>query len=207
MRQMDPKQHWQSVYTAQGERDLSWFETLPAVSVQMIEAAGLTRETCVIDVGGGDSRLVDTLVARGLDCLAVLDVSGAALHRAQDRLGESAAPLTWIEADVTGDWSLKPMDIWHDRAVFHFLTAPEDRARYVAHLRHTLKVHGSAIVATFALDGPDRCSGLPVRRYSPESLSAELGKELRLVEAVPYLHHTPWGTSQSFQYSRFTRVH
>jgi SAM-dependent methyltransferase len=204
---MNHKQHWETLYARAGERDVSWFESLPAVSVRMIEAAGLTPETCVIDVGGGDSRLVDALAARGLDCLAVLDVSGAALHRAQARLGETAAALTWIEADVTADWSLKPMDIWHDRAVFHFLTAPADRAEYVSHLRRTLKLDGTAIVATFALDGPDQCSGLPVARYSPEMLLAELGDGFRLVEAVPYVHHTPWGSGQSFQYSRFVRTH
>ncbi|MEP6919064.1 MAG: class I SAM-dependent methyltransferase [Acidobacteriota bacterium] len=171
----------------------------------MIERAGLTPETCVIDVGGGDSRLVDTLAARGLECLAVLDVSGAALHRAQARLGDAAAAVTWIEADVTADWSLKPMDIWHDRAVFHFLTAPADRAMYRSHLRRTLKVDGTAIVATFAIDGPEMCSGLPVARYSPETLAVELGVEFRLVEVVSHEHHTPWGTIQPLIYARFTR--
>jgi Methyltransferase domain len=204
---MDRKRHWETVYTTKGERDVSWLETLPAVSMRMIEAAGLTPETCVIDVGGGDARLVDTLVARGLDCLVVLDVSGAALHRAQARLGDAATALTWIEADVTADWSLKPMDIWHDRAVFHFLTTRRDRMKYRAHLSQTLKIHGTAIVATFAQDGPQWCSGLPVARYSPEALAAELGDTFRLVEAVPYTHRTPWGTTQAFQYSRFTRVH
>jgi hypothetical protein len=108
----------------EGEQDVSWFESFPAVSLQMLEAAGLTRETCMLDVGADDSRLVDALAGRGMDCLAVLDVSGAALQRAQSRLGAAAKVPVWIEADVTGDWTLKPMDIWHDRAVFHFLTAP-----------------------------------------------------------------------------------
>jgi uridine phosphorylase len=203
---MDRKQHWQTVYASHSERDVSWFEALPAVSVQMIEAAGLTPESCVIDVGGGDSRLVDALAARGLDCLAVLDVSGAALDRAQARLGDAAAALTWIEADVTADWSLKPMDIWHDRAVFHFLTTPDDRARYRAHLRHTLKLQGTAIIATFALNGPATCSGLPVARYSPQTLAAELGDEFLLIEVVPHEHRTPWGALQPFIYARFRRV-
>ena len=203
---MERQAHWNTVFTTKGEREVSWFEALPAVSLQMMEAAGLNSETCVLDVGGGDSRLVDVLAARGLDCLAVLDVSGAALHRAQDRLGAKAMVPIWIEADVAGDWSLKPMDIWHDRAVFHFLTEADDRQRYVVHLRQTLKVGGTAIVATFAPDGPEKCSGLPVRRYSPASLAAELGSDLALVDAVPYQHSTPWGTMQSFQYSRFTRL-
>ena len=128
---MSQREHWNAIYRTKSERDLSWFEGLPALSLQMLEAAGLTRESCVIDVGGGDSRLVDALLAKGLDCLAVLDVSETALHRAQARLGAAARALTWIEADVTGDWSVKPMDIWHDRAVFHFLTTADQRAGYL----------------------------------------------------------------------------
>ena len=204
---MDRKQHWDRVFTSKGEQEVSWFEALPVVSLRLMEAAGLGLDTCVIDVGGGDSRLVDALVARGLACLAVLDVSSAALHRAKDRLGEAGKAVTWIEADITSDWSLKPMDIWHDRAVFHFLTGADDRARYRQHLRDTLKVAGTAIVATFALDGPDQCSGLPVVRYSADSLGRELGDEFQLIETVPHKHRTPWGTSQSFQYSRFVRIH
>jgi hypothetical protein len=199
--------HWQRIYTTEGEHQVSWFESVPAVSLRLMDAAGLNSETCVLDVGGGSSMLVDVLAARGLDCLAVLDISEAALHRAQTRLGATASVPIWIAADVTGEWLLKPMDIWHDRAVFHFLVDPPDRARYLAHMRETLKPYGAAIIATFALDGPVMCSGLPVARYSPETLAAELGDGFRLVESVPHQHRTPWGTPQSFQYSRFVRVH
>ena len=203
---MDRKAHWTRVYDGKSERDVSWFETLPDVSLQLMEAAGLSSKTCVIDVGGGDSYLVDVLAERGLRCLAVLDVAGAALERARTRLGARASVPTWVEADVSGEWSLKPMDIWHDRAVFHFLTDPEDRTRYCAHLRQTLKVGGTAIVATFALDGPETCSGLPVVRYSSETLSQELGSDLSLVQTVAHTHMTPWGATQLFQYSRFVRT-
>lgn len=203
---MERKDHWERVYTTKGEQDVSWFESLPAVSLQMLESSGLTPETCVLDVGGGDSRLVDYLAGRGMDCLAVLDVSGAALQRARSRLGEAATVPVWIEADVTGEWTLKPMDIWHDRAVFHFLTTIEDQARYLEHLRAILKLHGYAIIATFAPDGPEKCSGLPVARYSPESLAERLGSGFALVESRRHVHQTPWGTTQSFQYSRFVRV-
>ena len=203
---MERQAHWNAVYATKGEREVSWFEALPEVSLRMMAAAGLNQDTCVLDVGGGDSRLVDALAERGLDCLAVLDVSGAALDRAQERLGPRASVPIWIEADVAGDWSLKPMDIWHDRAVFHFLIEADDRTRYVAHLHQTLKVGGTAIVATFAPDGPEKCSGLPVRRYSPTALATELGADLTLVECVLHSHATPWGTTQSFQYSRFTRI-
>ena len=204
--QMGRQRHWDTVYTTKGERDVSWFEASPDVSIEMIEAAGLTRDTCVLDVGGGDSRLVDLLVARGLTCVAVLDVARAALERAQARLGEKASAVNWIEADVTGDWSWKPVDIWHDRAVFHFLTSEDDRARYKDRLSGVLKAGGSAIIATFALEGPERCSGLPVARYSAESLASELGDQFALVDARRHLHTTPWGATQAFQYSRFTRT-
>jgi SAM-dependent methyltransferase len=203
---MQRKEHWERVYTTKGEQDVSWFETLPRISLEMLDAAGVTRETCVLDVGGGDSRLIDHLAARGMDCLAVLDVSGAALGRARTRLGGAAAVPIWIEADVTGDWTLKPMDVWHDRAVFHFLTTAEDRAAYLAHMQEILKVNGSAIIATFAPDGPEKCSGLPVARYSPESLAATLGPSYRLLESRRHIHQTPWGTTQAFQYSRLVRL-
>jgi len=173
------------------------------VSLQMMEAAGLTPDSCVIDVGGGQSRLIDALVSRGLDCLAVLDISPTALERTRARLGASADRFVWLSADVAAAWTVKPMDIWHDRAVFHFLIDTDARARYLAHLRDTLKPRGTAIIATFAPDGPTRCSGLPVVRYSPDALADELGPDFELVESRPYAHTTPQGVVQSFQYSRF----
>jgi SAM-dependent methyltransferase len=203
---MTTRDHWDAIYRTKGERDVSWFEALPAVSLEFLEAAGLTEDTCVVDVGGGESRLVDALLARGLDCLAVLDVSGEALDHARTRIGSNAQVVTWIEADVTAGWSLQPMDIWHDRAVFHFLVSAEARTRYLTHMRDTLKPGGSAIIATFALDGPATCSGLPVARYSPGSLASELGGAFELVDSRSLRHLTPWGTAQAFQYSRFRRL-
>lgn len=202
---MEPRQHWDTVYRAKGEQDLSWFEAVPEVSLRMLDAAGLSRDSCVLDVGGGESRLVDHLAARGVSCLAVLDISATALQRCRSRLG-SFASVTWIEADVTGEWSLKPMDFWHDRAVFHFLTEPADRERYRERLLGTLKPGGTAIIATFAPDGPEKCSGLPVQRYSPSALATELGARFALVESAPHVHTTPWGSTQSFQYSRLERL-
>jgi hypothetical protein len=146
---------------------------------------------------------VDHLIARGVRCLTVVDISGTALRRAAARL--PGAPVTWIEADVTGAWNAQPADIWHDRAAFHFLTDVTDRARYVEHLTNTLKPGGQAIIATFALDAPPTCSGLPIMRYSAETLSAELGATFRLVETLDDEHHTPSGGIQRFCYSRFIR--
>jgi len=204
---MNPEGHWNSIYGAKGEDGVSWFEALPSVSLELLNAAGLSADTCVVDVGGGESRLVDALLAQGLDCLAVLDVSSTALQHAQERIGTVAHTVVWLTADVTSAWTLKPMDIWHDRAVFHFLTEPAARAAYRQHLRETLKVEGSVIIATFAPDGPERCSGLPVVRYSPDTLADELGQGFALQEWRPHQHVTPWGSVQSFQYSRFRRVH
>jgi methyltransferase family protein len=203
---MNVKQHWDTVYATKGERDVSWFEPSPVVSLAMIEAAGLRRDTCVIDIGGGESRLVDALIERGVTCVAVLDVAREVLLRAQTRLGPNASEVAWIQADVTGAWSWKDADIWHDRAVFHFLTERADRDRYKARLAEMLKQGGSAIIATFALDGPQKCSGLPVVRYSSESLASELGDGFTLVDSRCHPHTTSFGATQAFQYSRFKRL-
>ena len=195
------------MYERKSEREMSWFEPSPSVSLALLESAGLRPDTCVLDVGGGDSHLVDALLARGLHCLAVLDISAAALDRARARLGAAAGTPLWIQADVTGEWTLTPIDIWHDRAVFHFLTEAGDRARYRRHLEATLNVGGHAIIATFAPEGPETCSGLKVARYSPETLAVELGNRFVLAESRRHSHSTPWGTAQAFQYSRFVRRH
>jgi ubiquinone/menaquinone biosynthesis C-methylase UbiE len=166
----------------------------------------MTTDSRVIDIGGGDSRLVDRLVDRELHSIFVLDVSGAALARAQERLGERQTRVRWIEADVTGEWNAPTVDIWHDRAVFHFLTDADDRQRYVAHMRRAVKPGGAVVMATFALDGPEKCSGLPVVRYSSETLNTELGSEFRVADSLNEVHHTPSSAMQSFCYTRFTRV-
>lgn len=159
----------------------------------------------MIDIGGGDSRLVDHLVARGLRCVTVLDVSAPALARARARLGDRADRVRWIEADVTGAWTAPPVDIWHDRAVFHFLTEAEDRVQYVAHLRDMVKCGGTVVIGTFAPDGPERCSGLLVCRYDAAGIGAELGEGFTLVETVADVHRTPTGAVQAFSFSRFVR--
>jgi SAM-dependent methyltransferase len=148
---------------------------------------------------------VDHLVARGLHCVTVLDVSAAALARARARLGEQADRVKWIEADVTGPWTVFPVDIWHDRAAFHFMTDAGDRARYVSRVRDAVKPGGTVIIATFAPDGPERCSGLPVCRFDAAGISAELDGGFTLVETVSESHRTPAGAVQSFSYSRFVR--
>jgi ubiquinone/menaquinone biosynthesis C-methylase UbiE len=202
---MDRKPHWENIYEKKADQDVSWFEPLPAMSLRMLDAAGMTPDSCIVDVGGGSSQLIDRLLERGVRCLTVLDVSGAALRRTQARLGQAAASVNWIESDVTADWSIEPVDIWHDRAVFHFLNSAVDRERYRMQLLRVLKIQGTAIVATFAADGPETCSGLPVMRFSAESLAFELGPRFRLVESVRHEHRTPRGVVQPFTYARFRR--
>jgi hypothetical protein len=147
---------------------------------------------------------VDRLVARSLECLTVVDISRAALRRAQARLPD--APVRWIEADVAGDWTPPRVDFWHDRAVFHFLVDGADRRRYVEHLASAVKPDGQVVIATFALEGPSMCSGLPVMRYSPDTLASELGASFRLVQSSREAHQTPFGIIQEFWYSRLKRV-
>ena len=195
------RDHWERVYGTKPADALSWYQPEPTTSLLLLHRAGLTRASCLVDVGGGDSRLVDRLLEEGLTCLAVLDVSESALTRARARLGQQATAVRWLAVDVTGCWSAAPMDFWHDRAVFHFLTEREDRIRYIAHVRDTLKPGGTIVIATFAPGGPERCSGLPVARYSPGGLVQELGPGFRLIESVSEDHRTPSGIVQPFVYS------
>jgi SAM-dependent methyltransferase len=202
--QSDSRQaHWEGVYTKKGESEVSWFQENPAPSLELIAHVGATPASAIIDVGGGASRLVDNLVERGFKDITVLDLSEAALEAAKGRLGGPAVGVHWIVADATVWEPLKAYDIWHDRAAFHFLTEDRDRSAYVVRLEHALKVGGYAIIATFALDGPERCSGLPVMRYDPVSLGQTLGRAFQLVDARRHTHATPWGSDQSFQFSVF----
>jgi SAM-dependent methyltransferase len=197
--------HWQNVYAKKGENEVSWFQENPAPSLELIAQVGATSASAIIDIGGGASRLVDKLVERGFKDITVLDLSEAALEAAKGRLGGRAAQVHWIVADATVWEPQKAYDIWHDRAAFHFLTEDRDRAAYVARLEGALKVGGYAVIATFALDGPERCSGLPVVRYDPVSLGQTLGRAFQLVDTRRHAHATPWGSNQSFQFSVFRR--
>jgi SAM-dependent methyltransferase len=197
--------HWEDVYTKKGENEVSWFQENPAPSLELIAQVGATSASAIIDIGGGASRLVDSLIDRDFEDVTVLDLSAAALGAAKARLGSRAAQVHWIVADVTVWEPLKAYDIWHDRAAFHFLTEDRDRAAYVARLERALKVGGCAIIATFALDGPERCSGLPVVRYDPASLGQTLGRAFQLVDSRRQAHSTPWASNQSFRFSVFRR--
>jgi 2-polyprenyl-3-methyl-5-hydroxy-6-metoxy-1,4-benzoquinol methylase len=197
--------HWEDVYTRKGENEVSWFQESPAPSLELIGRVGATPASAVIDIGGGASRLVDNLVDRGFEDVTVLDLSETALGAAKTRLGSRAAQVHWIVADATVWEPKKAYDVWHDRAAFHFLTEDRDRAAYVARLERAIKIGGHAIIATFALDGPERCSGLPIVRYDPATLGQAIGRAFQLVDTRRHAHVTPWGSDQSFQFSVFRR--
>ena len=195
--------HWERVYTTKGENEVSWFQDNPAPSLELIAAVGATPATAIIDIGGGASRLVDGLLAKGFRALSMLDLSDAALKAAKSRLGAQSENVTWIVADATLWEPAEVYDIWHDRAAFHFLTEENDRVAYIERMKKALRAGGHAIVATFAPDGPERCSGLRVMRYDAETLGRTLGQEFDLIETRRHSHTTPWGSTQSFQFSVF----
>lgn len=195
--------HWEGVYTTKRESEVSWFQDNPAPSLELIEAIGAAPETALIDIGGGASRLVDNLLARGFRALSVLDLSGTALDAAKSRLGAQAESVKWIVADATLWEPTETYGIWHDRAAFHFLIEERDRAAYIVRMKKALRAGGHAIVATFAPDGPERCSGLPIMRYDAETLGQTLGRGFELIETRRHSHATPWGSTQSFQFSVF----
>src|SRR5690242_2136745 len=176
----DRQTHWQNVYTSKGEKEVSWFQDRPAISLEFIAAAKIQPDAAIIDIGGGASRLVDALLDEGYSNLTVLDLSEAALASSRERIGPRAAAVKWVAADVTTWQPPEPYDVWHDRAAFHFLTDESDRQAYVSRLTTALRSGGQAIIGTFALDGPERCSGLLVTRYDAASLAAALGPRFRL---------------------------
>ena len=200
---VDWQQHWEGVYRTRRPGEASWHQENPALSRELIRRTGVSPAAPIIDVGGGASRLVDYLLADGFTDITVLDVSAAALRQARERLGPAAERITWVEADITTLVPCRHYQVWHDRAVFHFLTHAEDRPRYVSILRAALASHGDVVIATFGLDGPERCSGLPVQRYSATTLAAELGTGFALMGEEREPHITPAGTVQQFQYCWF----
>jgi SAM-dependent methyltransferase len=197
--------HWEGVYSTKGEKEVSWFQEDPAISLALIKQTDATRDSAIIDIGGGASRLVDALLDDGYRDVTVLDLSAAALEMAKARLGPASAQVEWIVADVTTWRPARTYELWHDRAAFHFLTDADDRRAYLNCLRSAVAGGGQVIIGTFALDGPEKCSGLPVQRYDGTSLADELGTSFELVDTRRETHRTPWDSSQAFQFSRFRR--
>jgi ubiquinone/menaquinone biosynthesis C-methylase UbiE len=198
---MADKTHWENIYRTKSARQVSWYQEHAELSIRFIQETGVGKSAQIIDVGGGSSTLVDDLLAAGFENVTVLDISGAALRCAQDRLGVLASTVKWVEADITqADLLPKSYDVWHDRAVLHFLTRVDDRHRYVQAVNRSVKAGGHVIVASFGAGAPERCSGLEVVRYTPETMHDEFGNDFELVDSITQIHHTPFGTDQQFIY-------
>jgi len=198
---MQDKSHWESVYTHKAADAVSWYQPHADSSLALIRQTGIAADTAIIDVGGGASTLVDDLLAARYSDLTVLDISAAALDVARHRLGDAASAVHWLEADITQvEFPEHRFALWHDRAVFHFLTDAADRAHYLKAVGRAVKPGGFVIVGTFAEDGPEQCSGLPVRRYSADTLHDEFGAQFELLGQTEENHHTPFGTVQKFLY-------
>ncbi len=202
----DRQAHWQHVYTSKDEQAVSWFEAVPSVSLDFIHATGVGPGAAIIDIGGGAARLVDALLDEGFRDLAVLDLSAEALEKTKARLGARIASVQWVAADVTTWQPDRHYDVWHDRAALHFLTDAQAQTAYAERVTDAVKPGGHVIIATFAPDGPERCSGLPVVRHDAASLAALFGPAFELIENRPHEHHTPGGAVQRFQFSRFRRA-
>jgi ubiquinone/menaquinone biosynthesis C-methylase UbiE len=205
MTTVDRRSHWENVYTTKGESEVSWYEETPELSLELLREAGLTPGMSVIDIGGGASRLVDALASAGQAHMSVLDLSVAALETAKSRL-KHPEWVQWLVCDVMAWTPDREYDLWHDRAAFHFLTATHDRQAYVEVLSSALKQGGRAIIGTFAPDGPEKCSGLPIARYDADTLQSVLGQQFRLFATRRHEHATPWGAVQKFQFSTFEKA-
>jgi SAM-dependent methyltransferase len=205
MDNVDRQAHWQNVYGTKSEKEVSWFQESPIISLDLIHATGVKPDAAIIDIGGGASRLIDFLLDEGFEAITILDLSEKALATTKVRLGERAPRVRWVVADVTTWEPTQTVDVWHDRAAFHFLTEAGDRAAYAARVSKTVRPGGHVIIGTFAPDGPERCSGLPVKRHDARSLGETLGRSFELVESRQHDHKTPIGGTQRFQFSRFRR--
>ena len=198
---MDTKTHWDKVYTTKAPDAVSWYRAHLETSLALIERAVDSCSASIIDVGGGESTLVDDLLLRGYNNITVLDVSQSAIGLTKRRLGAAAEQVRWLVADITKiELELGAYDLWHDRAVFHFLTDREQRTAYVRQVARSVEPGGHIIVSTFGPEGPTKCSGLEVTRYDAESLHREFGARFRLIESSKEVHHTPFGTTQQFLY-------
>ncbi|OGX08834.1 MAG: methyltransferase [Omnitrophica WOR_2 bacterium GWA2_47_8] len=202
----DSKQHWEKVYNTKKPAEVSWYQNYPALSMDLIAFAKIDKDQKVIDVGGGASVLVDALLDKGFKDVTVLDISSKAIQHARERLGQRAQSVQWIEADITQFDPPQQYDVWHDRAVFHFLTQEEDRKKYISALEKAVKAGGHVVIGTFSLEGPPKCSGLDVERYDPQKMQKELGGSFEFIKSADEIHVTPWNSEQKFTYFFFKRA-
>lgn len=203
---MADKNFWDNIYKTKSSDQLSWTQRVPQTSLDLINACNLSKDSAIIDIGGGDSHLVDHLVALGYADITVLDISEEALQRSKARLGEKAAGIKWIVSDVLTYHPVNMYNLWHDRAAFHFLTEERQIKTYVNTLENSVTTGGFVVIGTFSDAGPDYCSGLPVRKYNAEHLANALGQNLQMIDCISADHLTPFNTMQNFGFCRFIRT-
>jgi cyclopropane fatty-acyl-phospholipid synthase-like methyltransferase len=200
------KAHWERIFSTKQANEVSWTQEIPATSLQFIHGFNVPKSARVIDIGGGDGKLVDFLLEEGYEHITVLDISSVALERARKRLGPKADQVTWIVGDITAFRPSRPYDVWHDRAAFHFLTTGPEVAAYLEIARSSIRAEGFMTIGTFSTEGPSKCSGLPVRRYSEGTLVNEMSKGFEKLRCLTEDHETPFHTKQNFLFCSFKRI-
>lgn len=206
MEKIDRKKHWEHIYKTKQLQEVSWFEPVPHTSLDFIKQLNVPKSAKIIDIGGGDSFLVDYLIELGYNQISVLDISAAAIARAKQRLGKQAQLATWIVADITEFDPSEKYDVWHDRAAFHFLTDNEERKRYVQTAHSALRENGAMILGTFSPDGPKKCSGIDIMQYDASDLEEQMSPEFEMLTCTNTNHNTPFNTTQNFTFCRFKKV-
>lgn len=202
----DLKEHWENIYSNKKLEEVSWYQPTPETSLKFITEMDLPKNAAIIDVGGGDSFLVDNLLKLGYTNISVLDISGGALKRAKERLGKEAERVSWIEADASEFQPDKQYDLWHDRAAFHFLTDEDKIGSYLKTLENSVKPGGHVVLGTFSDKGPDKCSGIVIRKYSTEELGSLLSNDFEKLKCMNLDHHTPWDSVQNFSFCSFRKL-
>ena len=200
------KTHWENIYRTKQSQEVSWTQEVPKISLDFVRSFKLPKTASIIDIGGGDSKLADFLLDAGYEDVTVLDISGAALERAEQRLGSRADKIKWVEQDITRIDPPTRFDLWHDRAAFHFLTEIEQINKYLSIARKSINDGGYAVIGTFSADGPEKCSGLPIRRYDEQTLAAAFSTGFKKIRCIPEDHITPFQTKQNFLFCSFRRI-
>ena len=203
---MSAKLHWEKIYSTRQMNEVSWYQPTPEISLDFINGLNISKTDAIIDVGGGDSYLVDHLLKKGFTDITVLDISAAAVNRAKERLGEAAKKINWIVSDITELSTDKKFDFWHDRAAFHFLTNEEQVEKYLSVAQKHISENGKMVIGTFSSDGPEKCSGLSVKQYSEQSLSSLLKNWFEKIRCITVDHTTPFNTIQNFLFCSFKKI-
>ena len=203
MKEVNRKEHWENIYSTKKDNQVSWTQENPEISMNFIESCGISKNSSIIDVGAGNSRLVDKLIEAGFEDITILDISEHALERVKNRLGDHAKKVNWVVADITQYETSKSFDLWHDRAAFHFLTKPSQIKSYLNIAKKSIKNNGYMTLGTFSDNGPKKCSGLEITQYSENTLQKQLGKDFKMIKNTRQDHKTPFDTTQNFLFCSF----